>query len=798
MRPRPLILGILLLALLSTSAAALPETYSYLESWVVENAPSENSQFGGMTSHGGSVYLADSGSQCIRVFSSTGALEHIWDMVDFPGFSAGPYFVAVNSSGYIYATAESVGEPLIGRVYVLNPVGGYEFSWSQTEPGEVPQSLGDPRGIAIGRDEHVFVADSRLHQVDEFTHDGTFVRTYGGSGSGEGEFIYPLGVAAAPNGAIFVCDAGNYRIVRFLPGSDWSSSWLAWPFSGTIPYGAATDTQGSVFITNAYLGVYTGIRAGHADSRQTRDIGAGEKAVYKYSASGALLASFGEFPGFGFISAGPNSRNSTTRISTMPAPPYRDIFMNPSGIAVDPSGRVRVTDSVLPVIETYIRPVSGPVAAFSGSPQSGGAPLTVVFLDYSTGASTWSWDFGDDTNSTAQNPTHVYTAPGLYTVSLTVTDGAGGTATETKYGYIQVTGKPTADFEANVTSGRAALAVQFTSNTTGATAWTWYFGDGSTSTEQHPVHVYTTPGVYSVWLVASTPGYGSVIVSKPGYIRVTDPPAVDFVMNVTNGTVPLAVRFTDTSTGAPFSWWWDFGDGGYSFEQHPTHTFTMTGNHTITLTAHSVNGSGQVTHNVTVEPIVTPTPTMTASPTATPTVSPTATVGPTHTPYRSVALPGRVEAEDYDLGGEGVAYHDGTPGNIGGIYRKDDVDVERIDTGDPTPNVGWIRIGEYLTYTVNVSQAGTYDMTCRVSSNRTGRSFEVYLDGETAPRTRVAVPKTVTTTVANVSVPYTVEWPYFTNVVARIELPAGWHTLRFNFPMDYLNLNWMEFTPRAA
>ena len=56
-------------------------------------------------------------------------------------------------------------------------------------------------------------------------------------------------------------------------------------------------------------------------------------------------------------------------------------------------------------------------------------------------------------------------------------------------------------------------------------------------------------------------------------------------------------------------------------------------------------------------------------------------------------VPGRIEAEDYDLGGEGIAYHDTTPGNLGGIYRQDDVDIETL-AGEGTPNVGWIRNGE--------------------------------------------------------------------------------------------------------
>ncbi len=83
---------------------------------------------------------------------------------------------------------------------------------------------------------------------------------------------------------------------------------------------------------------------------------------------------------------------------------------------------------------------AAPVADFSGNPTIGGAPLAVTFTDLSTGVVTsWSWDFDNDSveDSTAQNPSHIYSSPGNYTVSLTVTD-IDGPATETKIDYITV------------------------------------------------------------------------------------------------------------------------------------------------------------------------------------------------------------------------------------------------------------------------------------------------------------------------------------------------------------------------
>ena len=109
----------------------------------------------------------------------------------------------------------------------------------------------------------------------------------------------------------------------------------------------------------------------------------------------------------------------------------------------------------------------------------------------------------------------------------------------------------------------------------------------------------------------------------------------------------------------------------------------------------------------------------------------------TATPYTPLAIPGTIQAEDYNLGGEGVAYHDTTPGNSGGAYRQDDVDIE---TAGGITNVGWIRNGEYLDLHRDRRAAGTYTMTARVASPNSGRTIAVSVDG--APMATIAVPNT--------------------------------------------------------
>jgi hypothetical protein len=86
--------------------------------------------------------------------------------------------------------------------------------------------------------------------------------------------------------------------------------------------------------------------------------------------------------------------------------------------------------------------VAVPVADFSGTPLSGEAPLSVAFTDLSTNTPTsWLWDFGDASTSTSQNPTHVYTVAGTYTVVLTATNSAGSNA-KTRTAYVVVSAVP--------------------------------------------------------------------------------------------------------------------------------------------------------------------------------------------------------------------------------------------------------------------------------------------------------------------------------------------------------------------
>ncbi|MGD1004582.1 MAG: PKD domain-containing protein [Methanoregulaceae archaeon] len=242
---------------------------------------------------------------------------------------------------------------------------------------------------------------------------------------------------------------------------------------------------------------------------------------------------------------------------------------------------------------------STPTAAFVANVTSGTEPLSVQFVDSSTNSpALWLWSFGDGGSSTTQNPSHTYTSAGNYTVTLTVTNAAGSN-TISQSGYIivsKVATTPVASFVATETSGPAPLTIQFVDSSTNfPTLWLWSFGDGGSSTTQNPSHTYTSSGTYTVTLTATNEA-GSNTVTQTNYITVNpSSPIASFTASITNGTAPLTVNFTDTSTNSPTGWSWYFGDGGTSINQTETHTYTGIGTYTVELTVYNSVGSNATT-----------------------------------------------------------------------------------------------------------------------------------------------------------------------------------------------------------
>lgn len=239
--------------------------------------------------------------------------------------------------------------------------------------------------------------------------------------------------------------------------------------------------------------------------------------------------------------------------------------------------------------------LAAPTANFSSNIVSGCSPILVQFTDQSTGNPTsWSWNLGNSTSSTLQNPSTTYITPGNYTVTLTVSN-ASGTNTKTIVNYITVTPIPIVHFTANdTTTSCPPKTVQFSDLTNlgsaGAATYFWDFGDGTTSALQNPSHTYTATGNYNVTLnVVNANGCSQSLV-KNQYIKLTQKPVANFTApNANSCTSPLTVNFNNTTTGA-ISYSWDFGDGGTSSGTNPSHNYTTPGSYTVILVATNAGG----------------------------------------------------------------------------------------------------------------------------------------------------------------------------------------------------------------
>jgi len=195
-----------------------------------------------------------------------------------------------------------------------------------------------------------------------------------------------------------------------------------------------------------------------------------------------------------------------------------------------------------------------PVASFSATPLSGGAPLSVNFTSTSTNTTTHDWDFNGDgvLDASGQLVQYTYTEAGTYTVSLTATGPAGiDVLTRTDYVTVNAT-PPAALFTGDPTSGKKDLRVEFSNSSLRFNTSLWDFGDGNTSTEISPVHTYTTAGSYDVTLsVVGDGGTDTKVLSA--YITVDDvqTPAIaldpKYIETTSGSSVPIDVKVLGVS-----------------------------------------------------------------------------------------------------------------------------------------------------------------------------------------------------------------------------------------------------------
>ncbi len=221
-------------------------------------------------------------------------------------------------------------------------------------------------------------------------------------------------------------------------------------------------------------------------------------------------------------------------------------------------------------------------------------PLTVNFQDASPDAVSWQWDFGDGNTSTAQNPSHTYTAEGSYNVTLSITTRLGCTNTLTQPAFVRII-KPTVAF-GNAPNG-GCIPFDFTPTANVITvdnvvSYFWEYGDGFTATTTvptGPLHTYTIAGNYTIKVTITTSGGCTESVELVNGIRTGTPPASNFTVTPIDACASDVINFTFVPSGlTPVDeYLWNFGDGNTSALQNPTYTYTDSGYFSVTVTAYN-------------------------------------------------------------------------------------------------------------------------------------------------------------------------------------------------------------------
>ncbi len=248
-----------------------------------------------------------------------------------------------------------------------------------------------------------------------------------------------------------------------------------------------------------------------------------------------------------------------------------------------------------------------PTAQFTLDLDAACVSLTTTATNTSTNAVSYAWDFGDGTTSTVENPPpHTYSATGTYQISLTAYNNQGCYATASQLVNVYDIPDPAIGVQ-NVCEGSEAQFADLTVTPQGNPVqhWFWDFGDGTSSNDQGPSHLYSAAGTYTVGLVVTTPycsGSGSTQVT------VEPRPVASIGLDPSAGCSPLDIQFSHTGSGAT-NFVWHFGDGGVSNAEDPAHTYLNPGQtdtvYTVTLQASTSFGCSDTdSATITVAPTV--------------------------------------------------------------------------------------------------------------------------------------------------------------------------------------------------
>ena len=241
----------------------------------------------------------------------------------------------------------------------------------------------------------------------------------------------------------------------------------------------------------------------------------------------------------------------------------------------------------------YITVGQSPTASFDIEYTIGNTSAT--FVNTSTGADSYFWDFGDGNSSTEESPMHDYGADGTYTISMIATNACG---LDTTIQVLEVVTPPQGAISSDQEEGCAPLTIQFFANSANADSFNWTFEGGTpaSSTNENPIVLYENAGLFDVNLILINQA-GETSIDLTDAIVIEELPMADFEVEV-NG---LDIITINNSINAD-SYFWDFGDETISQEETPIHTYAEAGEYTISLLVENACGVDTLSQSIVVIP----------------------------------------------------------------------------------------------------------------------------------------------------------------------------------------------------
>ncbi|WP_423744364.1 PKD domain-containing protein (plasmid) [Haladaptatus sp. SPP-AMP-3] len=212
------------------------------------------------------------------------------------------------------------------------------------------------------------------------------------------------------------------------------------------------------------------------------------------------------------------------------------------------------------------------------------------------GINSVKWAFGDGTNATGANVTHVYAAPGKYTVTLTASDAAGNEGTDAVTVTVSDVTPPNADAGTNQPVNEDSSVTfdgSLSTDNSGIASYNWRFGDGTNATGMNVSHVYADPGKYSVILTVMDGTGNTDTDSVTVTVKDVTKPVAEAGSNRTvNEDARVAFDASDsTDNGVIEGYHWRFGDGTNATGMNVSHAFIDPGNYTVILTVTDSDGN---------------------------------------------------------------------------------------------------------------------------------------------------------------------------------------------------------------